>query len=220
MMTSCNRTKIIAANLFLKDIESANVDDIQRLIDRVSHFWGWIVGAFTGIVAAMAAWRKHGRRIHRTVVLSDRIHEHFGEDAGGKVVEELGRRSKDIVLGEVRQQFLEQRLGISLYVCTSSGSCEYASEAFADLFGLERAEMLGNGWLKAVNMSERQKVMEFWEYAVAHNMPYDYEYHIVNQDSGEKIRVITRAFPVSSRSGQMLCYVGMVERVLDAGINP
>lgn len=196
------------------------MDDIQRLIDRVSDFWGWIIGAVTGVMAALAAWRKHGRRIHRTVVLSDRIHEHFGKDAGKKIVDELSRRSKDIVLGEVRQQFLEQRLGIALYVCASSGSCEYASEALADLFGLERAEMLGNGWLKAVDMSERQKVMEFWEYAVKHNMPYDYEYAVINQNTGKRFRVITRAFPVASRSGEMLCYVGMVEMLSDAGKNP
>lgn len=194
--------------------------DIQQFIDRVCDFWGWLVGVVTGIVAALAAWRKHGSRIHRTVVLSDRIHEHFGEEAGKKIVEEFSRRSKDIVLGEVRQQFLEQRLGIALYVCASSGSCEYASEALADLFGLERAEMLGNGWLKAIDISERQKVMEFWEYAVKHNMPYDYEYMVVNQRTGEKYRAATRAFPVSSRAGQMLCYVGMVERLSDGGKNP
>lgn len=196
------------------------MDELIKLFGKISDFWGWAVGLVTGALAAFAAWRKHGRRFFRSLALSDRVHDHFGEKAGDKIVEEFSRRSKDIILGEVRQQFIESKLGIALYVCSPDGSCEYANEAIADLFGLERAQMLGNGWMRAVNRSERQKVMEFWEYAVQHKMPYDYEYGVVNQETMEKFKVSTRAFPVVSKDGSVLCYVGMVERLSDGGKNP
>lgn len=193
------------------------MDDLIKFCTKLADFWGWITGAITGIIAAVATWRRHGSRICRTIALSDNLHAHFGPKAGKKMVEEFSRRSKDILLGEVRQQFLESKLGIALYVCSSDGSCEYANESLATLFGLERAQMLGNGWLQAVNRSERQKVMEFWHYAIEHKMPYDYEYGIVNQETLEKFHAVTRAFPVVSKDGAMLCYVGIVERVADFG---
>lgn len=188
------------------------MDEAIKWIQRAILAWSWLAGVVAGVVSAVVWYRRNGLRLRRSLRMSDRLHDHFGREVADKVIEEFDRRSRDGRIRELRQQFVESRLGLALYICSGDGACEYVNDALADLFGLERVECLGNDWLKAIAVEQRQSVLEMWNYAVKNHMPYDYEYEIVHPKTKKRTRVITKAFPVMARDGKLLCYVGIVEK--------
>jgi PAS domain-containing protein len=57
----------------------------------------------------------------------------------------------------------------------------------AEIFGLEHAEMLGRGWLDAVDHKTRAKVWERWQDAIESRIPYADEFLVINQSTSDKV---------------------------------
>jgi len=77
------------------------------------------------------------------------------------------------------------------------------------MFGLSRADMLGDGWLKAI--LHREDVYHAWRFAVENRTPYDAGYTVLNQATKEEREAETSAKAVLSAGGEVLCYIGIVK---------
>lgn len=190
------------------------MDVVIAHLKRFAEYWAAVV-AFAAIATGWCRYgRKHGNRLLRSMDLSDSLHERFGHGKAQELATELHAGHVDGAVREVRLALLERRTSAAIYVCNSvTGECTYANVELAELYGLDAADFAGAGWLSAIDSEERADVWQRWQHAVKEHIPYECEYNVKNQRTGEEFRVFTKAYPARLRTGQIVWYVGTVERV-------
>lgn len=172
-----------------------------------------LVGIATALGGILVLCRKWLARCYRTIVLLHAFGERFGPNAPAAIERLLEGLTRSQGLAEVERRLVAEHLRFALYVCDPSGSCTAANEPLCELFGIDSTEFMGFGWLEAVE--GRLGVHEDWMRCVKHGLPYQRQYTVVNQRTGEKIKCETRAYAVTASDGTVVCYVGYVERMRD-----
>lgn len=188
------------------------MDEIKKLVGRLTDIWHVLVGVAGGILACWRVYAAHGHRVRRALLLSDAIHSSFGDEAAEDFLRDLLLRSKDSLIRESRIQLVEEKLGLAIYCGDASGNYEFVNHQFAELFGIDREGCLGYGWIDGVAGQERQRVHESWMYAVHNQLPYEGEYTVQNRRTGERIYCLTKAYPAVDGERRLVCYVGYVVR--------
>ncbi len=191
------------------------MDVLVAHIKRFAEYWA----AFVGVAAIAAGWyrygRKHGNRLLRSLDLSDHLHDRFGHEKASELAGDIHSGHVDAAVREVRVALLERRSSAAIYVCNSvTGECTYANMELAELFGLDAADFAGNGWLSAINSEERSAVWQRWQQAVREHIPYECEYGVTNQRTGEAFLAYTKAYPAKLKTGKIVWYVGTVEKIV------
>ena len=186
------------------------MDDIKKLIERLADLWHWLLGLVSGIAAVWKVYSVYGTRVRRAIVLSDAIHAHFGPEAAESFIADLRDRRRDGVVRESRLQLVEKKLDLAVYLCSDTGNCEWVNNETAELFGIERINCIGLGWLDGIAADERAKVYDVWMHAVSHRIPYECRYTVHNRRTGNKTICVTYAYPHITSGGKLLCYVGYV----------
>lgn len=192
------------------------MDDFSSAIKKLGEFWAIAAGLCAFAAGWLSFGRRHGRRLLRSVDLSDHLHQHFGHESTKTLAGELHRIHIDGAIREVRIALLERRSSSAIYVCDSvSGGCTYANSELADMYGMDAADFAGNGWTEGIVPEERAGVFSAWQNAIGNCLPYECEYTVLNRRTEERFRVHTRAYPAKLKSGKVVWYVGTVERISD-----
>jgi len=124
-------------------------------------------------------------------------------------VQELHRQS---LMNTGRIRILLNSYPIGLYECDKNGECIWVNRALSDLFGMTAEDMLGHGWLSAVEESQRALVLSEWMNAVKKDIPYSWGYNITNQETKENFRVKAIALTIRDEDRTPLLFCGSVER--------
>lgn len=124
-------------------------------------------------------------------------------------VQELHRQS---LMNTGRIRIILNSYPIGLYECNKDGECVWVNSSLCDLFGMESDEMLGHGWLTAVEESQRGLVLDNWMNAVKKDIPYSWGYNITNQKTNEQFRVKAIALTIRDEDRTPLLFCGSVER--------
>lgn len=104
-------------------------------------------------------------------------------------------------------------LDVASWECDPSGYCVEASPALCEIFGLTREEMLGRGWLEAIERSnEREAAWNEWARSVSSHIPYRHDYNITNQRTGKTAHYTTTSRTILDADGEVVRYVGFVRR--------
>lgn len=100
------------------------------------------------------------------------------------------------------------------FECDAAGSCVYASRTLGELFGMPTHDMLGNGWLEAMDgATERSRVSNNWRFSMNQNTPWLETYRVHNRKTGERFLAEAHTFVSRNRDGKILRMFGVVERV-------
>lgn len=133
---------------------------------------------------------------------------------GGGSMKDILRQAYDrIVLQEMRQNFLRATAPVALYENDSDGRCIWVNDRLCELFGMEHEEMLGNGWLTALESDQRIDEQGFWMECVKRDIPYSREYVIQNKRTGKRTRCKTTACAHRDARGRVLMFQGIVEPI-------
>lgn len=99
---------------------------------------------------------------------------------------------------QVRRQVVHAYLnaqGIACWESDKNGACVFASERLAELIGLDRADVLGDGWVTNVAEEDRDRVYAAWLNAVRQKRGFVMTYTFVHAD-GKKVRVSANSHPI------------------------
>mgnify|MGYP002134661587 CR=1 FL=1 len=186
--------------------------DIFSIFQRAADFWTYGAAAAGFLLSFASVWWYIRRRVLFAYRAVDAAQNLYGDDAAA-VVAYWWLLKKNIAVLDLRQRLLESNLGLAIFVCNPEGDCEYVNEELGELFGLDKADCKGFGWLEAVIPVERKTVHENWVFSVKQEIPYECDYHVKNVRSGEIFLVLAKGYPVLKHDGEVLCYVGSVTRV-------
>lgn len=135
----------------------------------------------------------------------------------------MGHSLKDVIneirsmaiTADVRSHLAREVCPWAMYECTPDGKCIWGNEALCDLYGLDHEQVKGFGWSAAVEDSERDRVVATWQTALAKGIPYLDTYTIINQRTGKRSRVRTRATGYQHK-GVIILFSGSVIPVQEA----
>ncbi|TXH48795.1 MAG: PAS domain S-box protein [Desulfurellales bacterium] len=98
----------------------------------------------------------------------------------------------------VRRQVVHAYLnaqGIACWESDKHGSCIFASERLAEIVGLDRADILGDGWVTNLAEADRDRVYKAWQNAVSQKRGFTMTYMFIHAD-GAQVRVSANAHPI------------------------
>lgn len=97
---------------------------------------------------------------------------------------------------------------VPIFLNNPGGNCIYVNQALANVFGMERHDMLGHGWGRKIDEAEKHFVV--WELCREKGIPYNDKYQI-NNTQGEAVCMVTaQAEPVKDKNGKVLFWYGTV----------
>jgi len=185
------------------------VATIEQWISTILSIFGGL-SALAGI--GWVAWR-YLRSLYRVWLSVDSLHVEFGEEPIKKLISIIRGMEQDSTEIELRQRITETHLGIGVYSCDAKdGRCVWSNEVLSKNFGIDSTEMLGYGWVAAVDACERERVIESWQAAVKDVLPYKEKYRVVPPNGLTPWNAVTEAWPVVV-NGKLICMIGYVKRV-------
>lgn len=200
------------------DAETVDLKDVTQTAELVAKIVAWLA-ALLGAVWAAGRWFWPEWQIYMANrLLIDSFRRNFGTKAADKIHELLRTHTRRQDQQDMRTAIVECALGVGTYVCDArSGDCILANDVIAELWGVPKDTLKGVGWLQCVE--DKPRALAEWKFAFEHKMPYRGTYDIVNARTGERIKIITEAFPMGY--GQDLeYYSGWVRRAAGHGETP
>lgn len=97
----------------------------------------------------------------------------------------------------------------ALWATDTAGFCIRVNESWEQLFGMSRARALGLGWRGGVHPEDVTPTSDSWNACVAARSVWNWQYRVVNGETGKTIPCHAEARPVFAADGRMLGYVGV-----------
>lgn len=173
-----------------------------------------VVGAI--VLPAMEWLRRKLVRAYRRLKLAieriDIVYAELTPDGGGSVKDKVNQLTRDVAILRGGLSFSLALNPHCVFEAEPDGHCSFANVALCDLFGLPQSDILGRGWLSALDGSEaRERAWDTWSTCVEKRIPYLDRYQIRNARTGERIWVRAHAIP-AGHPDKPLHYYGTVER--------
>ena len=124
-------------------------------IEKALAVGGQVVGA---VSAALIVWRKVRSRAadwNASIKHAREMEASFGASPAKEVKKLIDALRQSHSEMDVRHSILCRRLNIGIWMCEAhSGRCIYANPTLCEMFGMSREDMLGFGWLSAVDPAD------------------------------------------------------------------
>lgn len=144
------------------------------------------------------------------------IKKEFSTNSGKTIKDQLFRIEEKSYLADARIRLIATNLvSTGIFESDPTGECIWVNRALSDLFGLDRGEMLGNGWLSAIDDDDRKRVWDEWQYCIQHKIPYEDEYSVCNRKTNQCYSCRVISMTVKNSHDQIMGYFGTVTRLAD-----
>lgn len=188
--------------------------DPQIVVSLVGTLGVIVVGYFSYRAAALTAQTRaenasqHGTSQRVIVDLADEVR------ANRIVLDDLHK----MALASSQELRVRNRMHLQFedhgwYETDARGSCAWVNESWSALTGLTLNAAQGSGWGSAIVPADRARVLDAWNYAVAHGVefgPLTFAFTV----SG---CVVSRALPMFDNDGTVSGYIGRVARCVTEG---
>lgn len=148
----------------------------------------------------------------------DMLTREMSPNGGTSLKDQVTNIDQSLTIVRHHQRILHDADTHGIFECDAEGQCLYANPALAALFGLEREELLGSGWLSALPPGTRIDQWELWQDAVKHDIPYASTYEIHNKRTKKKYLVKATSHTIRDRKGRPLRFFGTISRVPESPV--
>ena len=131
-------------------------------------------------------------------------------NGGDSMKDAVSRIDNAVQFSGARWRAIIDRDEVATYECDLDGLCTQSNRAMCDLFGLEREEMMGVGWMKGLIPEDRERVYDAWMASVNKGIPYECSYTVRHADTGTEVEVTTIADPMENDRGHIIGFHGSI----------
>lgn len=178
-----------------------NLDSVEQII---------AITAGAGTLVASAFWFIRKRiliPIRSWVEKINRAIYQILPNGGNSMVDALKRIEKKTDENYARAKAILNLQTQAIYECDAEGRCTNANLALCEMFEMDMADVIGNGWAGALIPEDREKSVDVWMSCVTKGIPYEWHYRL--KKTGLEVR--TKATPMFDSKGHIIGFYGVVE---------
>jgi PAS domain S-box-containing protein len=128
------------------------------------------------------------------------------------------KRAEDALReSEKKYQVLTEISPVGVFKTDTQGTTTYVNPRWCQISGLSAEEALGDGWLRAVPLEDREKISANWKKAADARVASMAEYRFVRPD-GSIAWVLGQATPERNTENQIIGYVGTITDITELKI--
>lgn len=189
-----------------------NTEDIIDYVQRQYISLAAILGS------GWAFWFKIGRpvmawgfRTAEIVSKLDKLVAEVSPNGGSSMRDAINRIEANQVKTEERVRILLLDSSDGIWESDAQGMCIWANRTLLNIIDLELHEVVGNGWIAAIQEDQRNRVVLEWRHAVEDKREFRLDFPYQTR-SGEIRNVSCRASPML-KLGKVCGWIGVVKRV-------
>ena len=119
--------------------------------------------------------------------------------------QELGELRRE---SEERYRFLAEAQPDQIWTALPNGELDYVNQRALDYFDLAFSELVEEGWAQVVHPEDLGRMLERWQHAIATGQRYENELRLRRAADGSHRWHLTRAVPMTDRTGEVLKWFG------------
>ncbi len=123
-------------------------------------------------------------------------------------VTEQKRVAQALESSEQRFRSLCARSPVGIYEADTEGSLVYMNRRWEELTGLSIEELLGQGWIRAIDPEDVGRVTDAWSRSLESGVEFSDEFRVRNRD-GEARWIAARSNPIRDEYERLVGHVGM-----------
>lgn len=175
----------------------------RHLLRLVKHGWLTLTGvrALSDQLAGLSAQvRAQSVAAAETLVYLKEVRDQLRPNGGSSL--------HDLVQSlAAAQRARDDREALALFWADADGRLTHANRAYQQLTGRSREELVGTGWVNAVAVEDRERVLDLWRDAVTEARDLDDRY-LLRDASGTLRGVAVHAWRLLSVDRRLLGYYG------------
>ncbi len=125
------------------------------------------------------------------------------------VVTEQHQAELDLDQNRRRLDAITRVVPVGLFICDQTGACVETNEKLCELVGITREQMLGDGWLRCIHKTHRERVEKLWRAALQGDGCFRDE-QLISRPDGSTLWVAVNSAPEYDAEGKPRHYVGAV----------
>lgn len=135
----------------------------------------------------------------------------FSKNSGKSIMDRILRIDDNTRLAELRTKLIASNLVTTgMLEFDKAGNLVWANKAFINMTGLDIESLSANSWIVSVEEDFRDKVWNLWKSSIQYNIPFESEFIIKHQITGNMRTVKCTIYPHKSVDGSILGYHGTV----------
>ncbi len=116
--------------------------------------------------------------------------------------------AEELVAGRARYRALAEAVPVQVWTAQPDGQLDFVSEHTASYFGVPEEQLLGSGWSAFVHPDDLPGSSARWSLALATGTPYQAEFRLRDNSTGEYRWHLVRAVPEFDSAGTVTGWVG------------
>ena len=169
----------------------------------------WVAGVLLMFAALVLVNRRSQAARDQAMIIGSRIQALREETRrlGQDLQSQLSRPEQHQDRDQQHLQMLKELVPVGLFCTDAQGKFTYVNRRWCELTGLSAKQAAGDGWLRAIDSRDRERVRDGWRQAVSSGAPYSSECRFHHTQGGISWTLI-QAIPEQDETGRCSAYVG------------
>ncbi len=116
--------------------------------------------------------------------------------------------ANSLAASEERFRTLANAMPMIVWTATSEGEIDYSNQYFSTYTGIAQSEPAGSRWQQTLHPDDLERCFEEWAISLRDSTPYEIEYRLKENKSGEFRWFLVQAQPVFGAEGQVIKWYG------------
>lgn len=151
-------------------------------------------------------------RLHSSFEILEKMHNEFKPNGGASLRDVINRIESKLLIEQHARRAMSMALEVGVFETDGEGMCVWVNQYYTDLTGLSVEDAKNFGWVTGIFEEDRERVIEEWASAVKQRRVFKLDYAMFNSRTSQYSKVRCDAFPVTNVKGEVIGFVGVVDK--------
>lgn len=192
------------------------------------HNLGEVIAFAGAIAAALTAlyvfYRKVLKRpvcgfctsVRRFFTIGDKVEYVYNElkpNSGTSLKDSVRRIEENVITLMNKHRIIVDDYHTGILETDAEGKITWANSTYLEMTNRDLREVLGNGWINAVDPTDRARVYKAWQEAFEQQRPFEGTF-CIEKPNGDRLRVKGFAYPIKGKE-RIQGYIGKIKILME-----